>query len=169
MDVACLEVILQALGDSPILPAPLGDSCMQQWSDLADGAAIEPSVLPEFGAVAIAYRPVGAGEEESALVGGELKVKTTPCAGIIGSAEPEPAKPKCQSSALQIMDSQPSQGNGASDATPVYVAVATVGFGATSPKEAMLDLLEHLQDFLGRCQHKQLVQRDSAEHRFDQR
>uniref|UniRef100_N1QQS7 DNA mismatch repair protein mutS n=1 Tax=Aegilops tauschii TaxID=37682 RepID=N1QQS7_AEGTA len=59
---------------------------MQLRHDLADGAAVDPSVIPEKGHTAVTQGHGGTGEEQGMLIRGELQVQVTPCPVLVGTS-----------------------------------------------------------------------------------
>jgi hypothetical protein len=57
--------------------------------------------------VAIAHDHEGGGEEQDVFCNGELKLKATPGASIVCSAEPEPSETKSKASAFGVLDAEP--------------------------------------------------------------
>jgi hypothetical protein len=74
MDVLSPGVSKQPLGDGPDLAPALGDATVEAGRNLADGAAVDPPVLPEERVTAVPNRHGGGGKEQRSFLGRELQV-----------------------------------------------------------------------------------------------
>lgn len=83
---------MKAIRDRSGFSASLGDAGVQEWRNLRHGAAVDPSVFPEQGALAVTNRRGCGRKEERAFLARELQVKAAPGPAIIDVAEPKPAR-----------------------------------------------------------------------------
>ena len=134
-NVAHPTQVLQGLMNRPPRPCPLANEGNQSRSQVLDGFAVKPPILPEEGRSSIAHQGGNRDGKHGCNIRVHLDVERGPWPLRVRLTKPEPPHPECPPEGLQVVNPQATELNWTASLFPRHRTVPAVHL-TTSPRKA---------------------------------